>query len=131
MHVSRPWSPSCRRRPRRSPAVLLGAVTGALLAAVPASARAELGVSSLIGDHMVLQQRAVARIEGTDAPATVVHVTLAPATLAPAAPATAAAAAPVASASATADASGRWRAALAVPAAGGPFRLTVAGSTTV
>jgi sialate O-acetylesterase len=101
---------------------VLAAGAGALLAAWAAPVRADLRVSSLVGDHMVLQQRASARVEGTDVPATVVRVALA---------STAATTAPVATANATADATGHWRAALPVPAAGGPFRLTIAGSTTL
>jgi sialate O-acetylesterase len=76
-------------------------------------ARAELRVSSIVGEHMVLEQRRPFRISGTDAAGQSVRVALG-----------------AVSATAKADASGRWEATLAVPPAGGPFTLTVTGSET-
>ena len=78
------------------------------------AARAELRVSSPIGDHMVVQQRRPLHLSGVDVPGQAIRVALG-----------------AVAASTKADATGRWDATLAVPAAGGPFTLTVGGSETL
>src|SRR4051812_19631132 len=87
---------------------LIAALAAALLVARPA--RAELAVSALIGDHMVVQQGRPVRLVGSAAPGEAVRATLGP------------------SGGATkADAAGRWTLALPPLAVGGPYELTVEG----
>jgi sialate O-acetylesterase len=81
--------------------------------AAPA-AHAETAVSSLVGDHMVVQRGRPVRLAGTDAPGEAIRATLAGRT-----------------ASAKTGADGRWTVALPALEAGGPFELTVEGSRTL
>ena len=87
------------------------------LVAAPAAfssrvARAETRVSPLVGDHMVVQQGAPVRLTGTDVAGQEVRATMG-----------------AAHASARADAGGRWTLALPAVRAGGPYTLTVEGSS--
>jgi sialate O-acetylesterase len=85
-----------------------------ILLATAGAARAEIRTTTPVADHMVLQQGRPVRIAGTAAPAETVTATLAGAR-----------------AVARADAQGRWSLALPALAPGGPFTLTLAGSSTV
>ncbi|PWB70575.1 MAG: 9-O-acetylesterase [Holophagae bacterium] len=85
-------------------------VTLIVLVAVAQPAAAELAVSNLFSNHMVLQRDAVVSVWGTASPAAAVTVAIAGHSV-----------------TATADADGRWRAVLPAMAAGGPHSLTVAG----
>jgi sialate O-acetylesterase len=75
---------------------------------------ATTNVSSLIGDHMVLERGRPVRLAGTDLPGQTVRATLAGRTGAT-----------------KTDAAGRWLITLSALDAGGPFTLTVAGSRTL
>jgi sialate O-acetylesterase len=76
------------------------------------AAQAETRVSPLVGDHMVVQQGAPVRLSGTDVAGQEVRATMG-----------------AAHASARADAGGRWTLALPAVRAGGPYTLTVEGSS--
>lgn len=78
------------------------------------AAGAQTRVSSLVGDHMVVERGRPVRLTGTDLPGQMVHATLAGR-----------------SAAAKADAAGHWLIALPALDAGGPFELTVEGSRTL
>lgn len=77
-------------------------------------ARAEVRVPALIGDNMILQQGAPARLWGTAAPGERVSVNVADRT-----------------ASAAADDRGNWHVFVGPLKAGGPYTLTIAGSNTL
>jgi len=81
--------------------------------AAPA-ARVETAVSSLVGDHMVVQRGRPIRLAGTDVPGQAIRATLA---------------GRITRAKTGAD--GRWTLALPALDAGGPFELTVEGSRTL
>jgi len=78
------------------------------------SARADVRVPSLIGDHMVLQQGRKVRVWGMAEPGERVTVTFDAGT-----------------ARATADERGRWQVFVGPFKAGGPFEMTVAGRNTL
>jgi sialate O-acetylesterase len=83
------------------------AIAGVLVAA---SASAEVKVSALVGDHMVVQLGRPVRLSGTAAPGEAVRATLGP------------------SQGATkADAGGRWALALPALPPGGPYTLAISG----
>ena len=86
----------------------------AVALSVTLTARAEVRLPAVFGDHMVLQQNVNVPVWGTAEPGEQVTVTLEKQKLA-----------------ATADAQGRWRVALAPLTAGGPFEMTVAGKNTI
>jgi len=86
-----------------------------ILTLAASQARADLQISAPAGEHMVMQQGRPLRISGTDTPGQAIHARLG-----------------AASASTVAGTDGRWQLALATaPPAGGPFTMTIAGSTTV
>jgi len=89
------------------------AVLAAALAA-PAIAAAEVRLPALVGSHMVLQRDAPARIWGWAAPGEAVRVGVG-----------------AAKGEAVAGADGRWSLDLPPQPAGGPFSLTVAGTSAV
>jgi sialate O-acetylesterase len=80
--------------------------------AVPASARAEVQVDPLVGEHMVVQRDRPLRVAGTAAPGEGVTATIA-----------------AAKAATTADANGRWSVTLPPLTAGGPYTLKIRGAT--
>lgn len=85
-----------------------------LFLALALTARAELKLPAIIGDHMVLQQKQANPVWGWDAPGTEVTVTFAGQTK-----------------SAKADADGKWTVKLdAVPANAKPATVTIKGSST-
>jgi len=90
---------------------VMGALAVVLVAGAASPVPAEVSVSPLIGDHMVLQQGRPFRIWGQAAPGEAITVTLAGGT-----------------ASATAGAEGRWAVELGPLAAGGPHTLEIVGS---
>ena len=94
-----------------APAALCAA---AALAGVGRTARAELKVAAPVGDHMVVQQGRPVRLWGTAQPGEAVRAALG-----------------ASSGAARADAAGRWRIDLPPVAAGGPYMLTLAGSSTL
>jgi sialate O-acetylesterase len=102
-----PRSPAVARR-----VVVLAALLAAYCFATPA--RADVKVSPMFGDHMVLQQGIQVPVWGTTAPGEQVTVTVGPQ-----------------KATATADASGKWAVKLPPLTAGGPFDVTVAGKNNL
>ncbi len=80
----------------------------ALLASAATSARAEVKVGALVGDHMVVQQRKPIRLYGTAAPGETVRASL-----------------DRASGNTKADAAGRWELTLPALPAGGPYTLAI------
>ncbi len=92
-------------------ALLAATATGPARGAAPQPATVQTEVSSLIGDHMVVQRGRPVRLVGTDAPGQAIRAALAGRT-----------------AATKADAAGRWALALPALEAGGPFELTVEGS---
>jgi sialate O-acetylesterase len=97
---------------RAVPVALATVLFGAPEAQAQAQAQAQTWVSAWIGDHMVVQQGRPVRLSGTDRAGQAIHATLGGAT-----------------GVATADAQGRWVLALPAPPAGGPFVLTIEGSS--
>jgi sialate O-acetylesterase len=93
----------------RAGLVSLTVALGIVTAAPPASA--EVRASSLIGDHMVVQQQRPVRLSGSAAPGEAIRAALGSS-----------------HAATTADAGGRWQLALPPLAAGGPFTLIIEGS---
>lgn len=87
-------------------------VWAAVMFFITASVRAEIELSAVFSDGMVLQRDAKVRIWGWDAPGTEVSVAFRDNTI-----------------KATAEKSGKWLAELPSGHAGGPFVLTVSGST--
>ncbi|MDT5155670.1 MAG: sialate O-acetylesterase [Acidobacteriota bacterium] len=85
-----------------------------LLFCLTGSARADVRVPSLIGDHMVLQQGRKVRVWGTAEPGERVTVTFNGSTT-----------------PAPADERGRWQVFVGPFKAGGPFEMTVAGKNTL
>jgi len=83
-----------------------------LMMTLPTGTSAQLSVSRLIGDGMVMQRDAVVPLWGQAAPDAEVRVTFDGMVH-----------------TARADASGRWRVELAARQAGGPFELTIASGT--
>jgi sialate O-acetylesterase len=79
-----------------------------------APVRAEIKLPKLFADHMVLQRETEANLWGWAAPGEEVKITLGNST-----------------ATAKADESGKWRAKLKTPAAGGPFELSFKGSNEI
>lgn len=77
-------------------------------------ARAEIKLPKLFGDHMVLQRQTEANLWGWAAPGEEVKIALGDST-----------------ASAKADDSGKWKAKLKTPAAGGPFELKFKGTNEI
>lgn len=88
------------------------AVAATSLAAGTATAQTAPAFAHIFADHAVLQQGAPIPVWGTAAPSQALTVSL-----------------NTHSATVTADARGRWRAALPAMAAGGPYTLTVAAGT--
>ena len=97
---------------RRRAWLFLSWMTGLGLSCAPACA--ELSMPSVFGSHMVLQQGKAVQVWGTDGPGQKVVVKIGDQT-----------------ASCIADQKGRWRAELTAAKAGGPFTMTIAGSSTV
>lgn len=118
--VNRPWETRRTRRPARrsAGARLLGlAFAGVALALwLPATARADVRLPALFGDHMVLQQKSSVRVWGWGRPGESVAVS---GSWAEGEVAT------------TVDAGGRFEVRLRTPRAGGPHRLTVRGDITI
>lgn len=79
-----------------------------------APACAEMSMPSVFGSHMVLQSGKTVPVWGTDTPGRKVVVTIGDQT-----------------AGCIADQDGRWRAEIAAAKPGGPFTMTVAGSSTL
>ena len=98
----------CVARPLSAPALLLG------LALLASAARADVKLSPMFGDHMVLQQGAPVPVWGTAAAGEQVTVTVG-----------------AQKATATADELGKWQVKLQPLTAGGPLDVTVAGKNTV
>jgi sialate O-acetylesterase len=101
----------------RSSFVVAGWLTGLLLGgglAVPATARAEVRLPHVFGSHMVLQQQKPLVIWGWANPGETVTVKLGDANQ-----------------TAVANARGEWKTVLPALPAGGPYTLTVSGSSTV
>ena len=77
-------------------------------------ADAQVAVSHLFSDHMVLQQKAAVPIWGTASPSEKVTVSIDQQRV-----------------SATADGQGQWRVNLEPLPTGGPFEMTIAGNNTI
>lgn len=88
------------------------AAAAACSALITANLAAETAVPSIFSDHMVVQQKTPLRVFGTDAPMQTVAVSFAGQ-----------------QATAKADAQGKWTASIPVPPAGGPYELTIRGSS--
>jgi sialate O-acetylesterase len=82
------------------------------IAAAPRDAQAGVTVAPTIGDHMVVQRGRPVRLGGGDLPGQTIRATLG-----------------AGHAATQADAAGRWSLTLPAPPAGGPFTLTIEGST--
>ncbi|MFM8471503.1 MAG: sialate O-acetylesterase [Limisphaerales bacterium] len=89
-------------------------VTSAFLLLLAASARADLKLPAIFGDHMVLQRDAVVPVWGTATPGEEVTVSIAGQTV-----------------TAKAGADGKWSVKFAKLSAAGPHTLTVKGNNTV
>ncbi|MGD0900344.1 MAG: sialate O-acetylesterase, partial [Thermoguttaceae bacterium] len=107
-----PWSQCALSRIRLW---LVACVACLAVIGIPArSARAEVKLPGLFGDHMVLQCQRTVPVWGKAAAGETVSVTLGPQTK-----------------TATADAAGRWKVVLDPLAAGGPHELGVRGRNTI
>jgi sialate O-acetylesterase len=99
---------------RRRIELYLATLAGTVFMIVTSSARAEVRVPAIIGDNMVLQARTKIRIWGKADPGGRLTVTFNSKT-----------------AHGTADQQGRWEIFIGPFKAGGPFELTIRGSTTL
>ncbi len=93
---------------------LVIAALALLIALLPAAARAQMSLPNIFSDHGVLQRDRPLHVWGWDAPKSTVTVSF-----------------HGQSAAAVADQFGRWDAWLKPEAAGGPFDMSVAGSSTL
>ncbi len=86
----------------------------AVIALLPLTLLAEVKLPAVIGDNMVLQRDQPVPIWGWDEPGTTITVALADARL-----------------TATADDSGRWMVELPALPAGGPYKMTISGTSEI
>jgi len=105
------------------------AVVGVVLLGASA-ARSEIRVSAMVGDHMVFQQGRPVQLTGTAAAGETIRASLGAGGPAPGARA-GMTAPPAAMATTQADSAGRWSITLPARPAGGPFVLTIEGSSTL
>ena len=127
MNSSNLFGPNAWFRPPQN--IGRGFLSGALLIGLAigscgTSARAAVEMPAIYSDHMVLQQDAENPIWGWDEPGQAISITLASGD-------SQNAKAKSRRVAAEANAQGRWQAKLPALTAGGPWRLTIAGSTTV
>src|SRR4051812_7718444 len=90
------------------------AVVAGMATARSSTAKAEVDVGPLVGEHMVVQRDRPLRVAGTAAPGEAVTATIA-----------------AAKAATKADANGRWAVTLPALAAGGPYTLKIRGAANV